>query len=220
MAAPSDPTLTTATPKARRRPVTWLIIAALVVVVGVAAWSLINGRLPFGPPSFNGLVIQSPEKATDFTLTTHTGQRMSLSDLRGKVVLVYFGYTFCPDACPTTLNELKKAHAALGRRAEDLQVVMVTLDPTRDTPDVLREYMAHFNPSFLGLTGTDEEILAAATPFGIYYYQHEGTAATGYLVDHTTSVMAIDKEGYLRVVYPFETPGEDIADDMRYLLRQ
>ena len=138
---------------------------------------------------------------------------LRLAGLRGKVVLLYFGYTFCPDACPTTLSELKKVPAALGDRADEVQVVMVSVDPQRDTPEVLREYLSYFDPSFLGLTGTEEEVLAAATPLGIYFSAHEGSAATGYLVDHTTSVLAIDKDGYLRLLYSFETPGEDIAAD-------
>jgi len=204
----------------RRRLAVWLIIIALLALSGVVAWSLMYGRLPFGPPSFHGLVIQSPNQVPDFTLTTHTGERMSLSELRGKVVLLYYGYTFCPDVCPTTMNELKKMNAALGRSADDVQIVLVSLDPDRDTPDVLREYLSHFDPSFLGLTGTDEELLAATTPLGIYYSRHEGTAATGYLVDHTASVTVIDKEGYLRLVYPFDTKGQDMADDVRYLARQ
>lgn len=211
-----------AAPQASRRPslIFWLVLAGVLILAGVALWSVLNGRLPFGAPSFNGTVIQSPDLAADFTLTASTGEQMSLSDLRGKVVLMYFGYTFCPDACPTTLNELKKVTAALGDRADEVQVVMVTVDPQRDTPEVLREYLAHFDPSFLGLTGTEEEVLAAATPLGIYFAAHEGSPATGYLVDHTTSVLAIDKEGYLRLLYSFETPGEAIADDMRHLVRQ
>ena len=211
-----------APPQASRRPspILWLVLAGVLVLGGVALWSVVNGRLPFGAPSFNGTVIQSPDLTADFTLTASTGERLSLSDLRGKVVLLYFGYTFCPDACPTTLNELKKVPAALGDRADEVQVVMVTVDPQRDTPEVLREYLAYFDPSFLGLTGTEEEILAAATPLGIYFAAHEGSPASGYLVDHTTSVLAIDKEGYLRLLYSFETPGEAIADDMRHLVRQ
>ena len=221
MTTPND-TPTSATPKAPQRPspVLWLVLAGVLLLAAVGVWSVLNGRLPFGAPSFNGTVIQSPDQVADFTLTASTGERVSLSDLRGKVLLVYFGYTFCPDACPTTLAELKKVPPALGRSADDVQVVMISVDPQRDTPEVLREYLAHFDPSFLGLTGTEEEILAAATPLGIYYYAHEGSAASGYLVDHTTSVLAIDREGYLRVIYSFETPGEDIAADMRWLVRQ
>ncbi len=193
-----------------------LLLAGLLFT---AVWSLVNGRLPFGAPNFHGMVMQSPQPVADFTLTSQTGDPVSLSDLRGKVVLLYFGYTFCPDVCPTTLAELKKAKAALGTAGEDLQVVMVSVDPERDTPQALGKYLAAFDPTFLGLTGSEEAILAAATPLGIYYARNEGSPATGYLVDHTTTVAAIDRDGYLRIVYPFETQGEDIAADMRYLLR-
>ena len=220
MSSQPDSTPSKAAPSLNRRGL-WAVLAAAVLLVGaVVVWSAINGRLPFGAPAFHGTVIQSPDVVADFTLTSSTGDQLSLSDLRGKVVLLYFGYTFCPDACPTTLNELKKVPPALGDRADEVQVVMVTVDPQRDTPEVLREYLAYFDPSFLGLTGTEEEVLAAATPLGIYFSAHEGSAATGYLVDHTTSVLAIDKDGYLRLLYSFETPGEDIAADMRHLVRQ
>ena len=220
MSSQPDSTLSKAAPSLNRRGL-WAVLAAAVLFVGgVVVWSAINGRLPFGAPAFHGTVIQSPDVVADFTLTSSTGDQLSLSDLRGKVVLLYFGYTFCPDACPTTLNELKKVPPALGDRADEVQVVMVTVDPQRDTPEVLREYLSYFDPSFLGLTGTEEEVLAAATPLGIYFSAHEGSAATGYLVDHTTSVLAIDKDGYLRLLYSFETPGEDIAADMRHLVRQ
>lgn len=213
-------TTTTATPRRASRAWLWVTLGILLIIGVVVAWSVINGRLPFTPPSFRGQVIQSPEPTADFTLTDHNGQPLKLSDLRGKVVLIYFGYTFCPDVCPSTLSELKKVPPALGDRAEDVQVVLITVDPQRDTPDVLRDYLSHFDPSFLGLTGTEEEILAAATPFGIYFSKHEGTPITGYLVDHTSSVLALDKEGYLRLIYSFETPGEDIAADMRHLVRE
>ncbi|MBP6789646.1 MAG: SCO family protein [Candidatus Promineofilum sp.] len=220
MTSQPDSTPSKAIPPSNRRAL-WAVLAAAVLLIGaVVVWSVINGRLPFGAPTFHGTVIQSPDVVGDFTLTASTGEQISLSDLRGQVVLMYFGYTFCPDACPTTLNELKKVPPALGDRADEVQVVMVTVDPQRDTPEVLREYLSYFDPSFLGLTGTEEEVLAAATPLGIYFSAHEGSAATGYLVDHTTSVLAIDKDGYLRLLYSFETPGEDIAADMRHLVRQ
>ena len=220
MSSQPDSTPSKAAPSLNRRGL-WAVLAATVLLVGaVVVWSAVNGRLPFGAPAFHGTVIQSPDVVADFTLTSSTGDQLSLSDLRGKVVLLYFGYTFCPDACPTTLSELKKVPAALGDRADEVQVVMVSVDPQRDTPEVLREYLSYFDPSFLGLTGTEEEVLAAATPLGIYFSAHEGSAASGYLVDHTTTVLVIDKAGYLRLLYGFETPGEDIAADMRYLVRQ
>jgi len=132
---------------------------------------------------------------------------------------VYFGYTYCPDVCPTTLAELARALQRVGRRADQVQVIMITVDPERDTPEILARYLAHFDARFLGLSGTAAEIAAAATPLGIYFAKHEGTAATGYLVDHTATVAVIDRDGYLRLVFPFGTPGEDIASDLIHLLK-
>jgi protein SCO1/2 len=209
------------TPRSRRRSlILWLGLAALFLLGAVAGWLINSGRLPFGAQTFNGTVIEPPDQVADFTLTSSTGEPMSLSDLRGQIVLIYFGYTFCPDVCPATLTQLKKIPEALGDRAEDVQVVMITVDPKRDTPEVLREYLSHFHPSFLGLTGTEEEVMAAASPLGIFMSKHEGSPATGYLVDHTSSVLAIDRDGNLRLIYSFDIPGEAIAEDVRRLVRE
>lgn len=220
MESPSSLPPTSNQSKRRVGPLFWVGLALLFLLAALAAYITFTGRLPWGPPNFNGLELESAEPLPDFTLTSSNGEPLSLSDLRGKVVLIYFGYTYCPDACPTTLAQLKKVPAALGDRADEVQVVMVTVDPRRDTPEVLRDYLAAFDPSFIGLTGTEEEIRAAASPFGIYFAAHEGTAASGYLVDHTTSVTAIDKVGTMRLVFPYETPGEDIAEDVRHLVRE
>ena len=182
---------------------------------------ILSSTFHIGPPNFHGIGMQSPEPIGDFTLTAHNGEPVRLHDFRGKVLLFYFGYTYCPDVCPATLAELAKAMRELSPEdQEQVQVLMVTVDPDRDTPEVLDQYLAHFDPSFLGLTGTAEELAAAATPFGIFYQKGEGTEKSGYLVDHTATVAAVDKEGYLRLVYPFNTPGEDIAADLRYLVRE
>jgi protein SCO1/2 len=189
-----------------------LLVAWLVI-------SLISGDLRIGPPNFNGIVMQSPQPLSDFTLTDHNGQAASLSDFRGQVVLIYFGYTYCPDVCPATLSALETAVDSLGDKdREKVQVVMVSVDPERDTPEVLADYMAHFDPSFLGLTGTNEELVAAAVPLGIFFQKREGSVESGYLVDHTATVAAVDGDGYLRLIYPFNTPGEDIGDDLRHLI--
>lgn len=171
------------------------------------------------PYQYHGLYLDSPTQATDFTLTSQTGDPVSLSDLRGKLVLLYFGYTFCPDVCPTTLSTLNQALELMGKKADDVQVVMVSVDPERDTPEVLANYLSNFNPSFMGLTGTHDQIASAATGLGVFFEQHEGSAATGYLVDHTASVMALDQQGRLRLVIPFETSAEDIASDLTQLLK-
>jgi protein SCO1/2 len=184
-----------------------LLVALLVVLTGCA------------PYQYHGMLIDSPTTAPDVTLPSSTGQPVSLSDFRDKLVLLYFGYTFCPDVCPTTLTAVNKALEAMGDKADDVQVVMVSVDPERDTPEVLANYLSNFNPNFIGLSGTPDEIASAATPFGVFYEKHEGSAATGYLVDHTASVMVLDREGRLRLVIPFETPPEDIAADLKQLLK-
>ncbi|MCA9981384.1 MAG: SCO family protein [Anaerolineales bacterium] len=202
----------------------WQIgLAVGFVVVGLlVGWlgiQFATGRLSLVPHEFTGIVMQSPEPMNDFTLTSHTGEPFRLADLQGKTVAVYFGYTFCPDVCPATLAELVKAKQLLGDEGENLEVVMVSVDPGRDTPEKLAEYLAYFDPSFIGLTGSEEEILQVTTPFGVFYEKHEGTAASGYLVDHTASVMVLDDEGYLRLVFPFGIEGEGMAADLAYIMR-
>lgn len=171
------------------------------------------------PYQYHGLLLDSPVPASDVTLTSHTGEPVSLSDFRGGLTALYFGYTFCPDVCPTTLSTLNQALELMGDKADEVQVVMISVDPERDSPEVLASYLSNFNPDFVGLTGTPEQIASAATPFGVFFEKHEGSAATGYLVDHTASVMVLDREGRLRLVLPFETPAEEIAADLKQLLK-
>lgn len=171
------------------------------------------------PYQYKGFLLDSAMSIAPVTLTNHQGQPASLADYRGQVVLVYFGYTFCPDVCPMTLTEVDKALELLGNKASEVQMVMISVDPERDTPAVLANHLSNFNPSFVGMTGTPDEIASAAMPFGVFYEKHEGTAATGYLVDHTASVMVLDREGRLRLLIPFETPAEDIAADLRQLIK-
>ena len=196
----------------------WLLIGVAALILGLlAGWAVI--ALVDASYSYHGTVIQSPDPANNFTLTGFDSEPVSLEDFRGQAVMLYFGYTFCPDVCPATLVELANASQLLGKDAEKLQVIMVTVDPLRDTPEKLEKYVTHFNPDFLGLTGTEDEIVAAATPFGIYYEKQEGSVDTGYLMDHTASVIVVDPEGHLRLIYPFGTSGEDIAEDIRHLVR-
>lgn len=196
----------------------WLLIGVGALIFGLlAGWAVIT--LVDASYTYHGTVIQSPDPANNFTLTGFDGEPVSLEDFRGQAVMLYFGYTFCPDVCPATLVELANASQLLGKDAEKLQVIMVTVDPLRDTPEKLEKYVTHFDPDFLGLTGTEDEIAAAATPFGIYYEKQEGSEATGYLMDHTASVIVVDPEGHLRLIYPFGTSGEDIAEDIRHLVR-
>lgn len=200
-----------------KRPLRTLMFVIVGLVIGLGLGWLLFSWLR--PPSYHGQVIGSQNPVTNFKLTGPGGEPVDLIDFRGKVVMIYFGYTFCPDVCPATMVELRTAVQALGRKADEVQVLMVSLDPERDTPEALETYVTHFDPSFIGLTGTEDEIITASTPFGIFYEREEGSAATGYLINHTATVMVLDKRGYLRLVYPFDTPGEDMAKDLRILIR-
>ncbi len=197
-----------------KRIVTWLV--AIVVLFGLLGFAY--QRLK--PHAFHGMVLQSPKPAPDFTLVTEGGKEVSLKDFRGKIVLLYFGYTFCPDVCPTTMRELARAMEILGeKKAQKVQVIMISVDSERDTPEVVAEYARNFYPTFIGVTGTLDQIAQVATMYGIYFKKNEGTAATGYLVDHTATVTVINQEGYIKLIFPYGTPAKDIADDLAYMLR-
>ncbi len=144
---------------------------------------------------------------------------MRLTDFAGEIVVLYFGYTFCPDVCPTTLSKLADAMDMLGDKADDVQVIMVSVDPERDTPEMLADYVEHFHPDFMGITGERAAVDRVATLYGVYYEKEEGSAASGYLVNHTATVMVIDRDGYLKLVLPFEGTAADIAEDINYFLR-
>jgi len=198
-----------------------LRFALLGLGIGIGLGALFLAIRPlFGPTEWHGMVIQSYQPVTNFTLTSSNGEPVSLIDFRGKVVMLYFGYTFCPDVCPATMIELSDAMEILGDKSEDVQVVMVTLDPERDTPEVMQKYVTHFNDTFIGLTGTPEELIAVTAPMGIFYERHEGSSAAGYLIDHTATVAVLDKEGKLRLWYPFGVTGADMAADLKYLGRE
>jgi protein SCO1/2 len=172
-----------------------------------------------GTHEFGGTTLEPPLPVPDFTLDAANGQTVSLSDFRGQYVYLYFGYTFCPDACPVTLSKLANLRKELGEDADKMQVIMVTVDPERDTPEALADYVTRFDPSFLGLSGTNEAIDAAGQPFGLYYQRNEGTTSGGYLVDHTTRSYLIDPEGNALVAYPHDAPVESLLQDLRWLLQ-
>lgn len=189
-------------------------ILAIAIILGVTV-----GVYFLRPHTFHGTVIQSPDTAHDFTLTSAAGE-VSLSDFRGKLVLLYFGYTFCPDICPATLANAGQALRELGNDAGDAQLIMISLDPERDTPEKLAKYTAHFHPSFIGVTGSPEQLAEVASLYGIFYQKTEGSAASGYLIDHTATLLVIDRDGYLKLVFPFGVTVPEIADDLKYMLRQ
>lgn len=187
------------------------------LVVGLAAVILLG--LWLRPHQYAGTVLQSPMQAYDFTLVGPEDSRVRLSDLRGKQVLLFFGYTSCPDICPSTLYEMRDMLDALGKRAEQVQVVFVSVDPEKDTPQRMKAYLNNIDPRILGLTADLDTITETASQYGIFFQKRPYNNEGGYLVDHTATVLYVDGDGFLRVVYPYGTPGAAIAADVKYLMK-
>jgi len=195
----------------------WYFMAAGAAAIGVGIWAALTYLRPY---TFNGTVVQSLEKAPDFVLESSTGDEIRLSDFEGQIVMLYFGYTYCPDICPTTLFEVKQAVELLGNRADDVQMIMISIDPERDTPERLAEYLAHFDERFVGATGTLEEVNAVATVYGIFYQKrNSGDAQLQYTLDHTSTLVVIDREGHLKLVMPPDLQAEELAEDLKHMLR-
>ncbi len=152
-------------------------------------------------------------------LSDHNGQRRTLADFKGKVVALFFGFTHCPDVCPTTLSEMAVVMKELGADAGRLQVLFVSVDPERDTADVLKRYVPAFNPSFLGLTGSADEIARAAKEFKIYY-QKQPLKGGGYTMDHSAGTYIIDGEGRLRLFAQYGAGAPALLHDIRQLLKK
>lgn len=202
----------------RHRHKIWFVCITLIgAVVLLIGW---QGLVP--TPIAHGVMLQSPQRADNFKLTDHTGKSVSLNDFRGKYVLLNFGYTFCPDVCPITLATLSSTIEQLGNRSDNVQVLFVSVDPKRDSIEQLSKYITYFHPSFIALTGSENEIRATATQFGIYFSETTSEIeadADAYLVDHTSTVLMIDPDGYLRVIFPYGTTAEALASDMSTLMK-
>ena len=191
----------------------------LVVGIAIGLTLAVAGTMFFARPyTFHGSVIDPAVAAADFTLTDQNGQPFRLSDQKGKVALIFFGYTNCPDVCPTTLTQFKKIRAQLGKSADRVEFVLITVDPQRDTPDRLRDYLAGFDPTFIGLTGSLPDLQAAYHEYGVY--QAIPTPEPDYTVDHTTRIYAVDPRGNLRVTYTIDTAVEDVARDVQQLIKE
>lgn len=188
------------------------LLLLTVVLAGLGAC-----KEPVARPVFKGTDISGASFGQPFTLTGHDGKPYHLAQSRGKVVALFFGYTHCPDVCPTTLLEFAQAGKLLGKDAQQLQVLFVSVDPERDTPSVLAAYVPHFDPRFLGLSGSPAQVAAVARQYKIVSQRH-ATADGGYSVDHSAGSYLFDRDGQLRVYLPYATPAIDIAHDVKALL--
>ena len=160
----------------------------------------------------------SKEYGQDFSMPDQHGQRRSMADFKGKVVLVFFGFTQCPDVCPTTLGDLAAVKQKLGAKGDKLQVIFASVDPSRDTPEILGAYLANFDPSFLALRGSDEETAKMAKDFKVYYKRVEGQTPGSYTMDHTAGDYIFDPEGRLRLYSRYGTPVDTLAKDIEQLI--
>lgn len=172
------------------------------------------------PYTFHGSVLEPLRPAPEISLTNFDGQPFRLSEQRGRVVLIFFGYTSCPDVCPTTLAEFRKVFAELGPQSEQVRAVFITVDPERDTPEKNAAYVSVFHPAFLGLSGTPEELEAVYKAYGVFYEKQETGSAAGYLVSHTATVYVVDKQGNLRLTFPYGLGWDAMLADVRQLLRE
>ncbi|MBO1437862.1 SCO family protein [Meiothermus sp. CFH 77666] len=202
-----------------RRALWITLLAGLPLLLAVIAFVLSRDTYqPYGTRLLN----IRPVEANQFSLIAHDGSTKSLSDFQGKVVLIFFGFVNCPDVCPTTMLELAKVYKALTPAEQArVQVLLISVDPERDTLEKLRDYVTFFAPTFLGLTGTPDQIAQVAKKYGVFYQKSEIKSATEYNVDHTATVFALDPKGQLRLIYGNGKAAETarVVEDVRWLLR-
>jgi protein SCO1/2 len=194
------------------------------LLLGIAALiglSVVFATLVYARPYvFHGSLIDPPLPAADFVLEDQNGQPFRLNDQAGEIVLIFFGYTNCPDVCPVTLSDFRNIKAQLGEQADRVQFVFITVDPERDTPEKIQAYLQNFDPAIIGLTGDRFELEPVWKAYGVYQAKVESASASGYLVDHTARVYVIDSGSNFRLTFPFGTPDQDMAADVTYLLRE
>ncbi len=192
-------------------------LAAGLVGLGLVVAAIGFGVFPMprfgsGGDSPAGLVKSAFKVGGPFTLVDHTGKTVTDADFRGRYLLIYFGYTYCPDVCPTTLQTMTQALDLLGEKAERVQPLFITVDPERDTADVLADYVTAFHPRLIGLTGAADQIARAAKAYGVYYAKAEPSEPDApYLMDHSSFVYLMGPDGRYLTVFPHGTAPEDMA---------
>ncbi len=192
-----------------------LFIMTAVIALGVLVEVVFRRPYPF-----HGTVINPPLPVTDFTLQTANNEVFRLSDQKGKIVLLFFGYTSCPDVCPVTLATFKQVYDTLGENSQKVRFVMITADPDRDTPEKVAEYVMRFNSEFIGLSGNRSALEPLWKQLGVFVEKQDSGSAAGYLVSHTSSVYVLDPNGSLLMTFPYGTTEIDMANDLAQLLKQ
>ena len=196
-------------------------------MAGSAAWAGMAATLGLGlsacskeapAPSFKAIDITGADYARDFSLKDTDGKVRTMADFKGKVVVLFFGFVQCPDVCPTTMTEMAQVKQQLGSDGDKLQVVFVTVDPARDTPEVLKAYMGAFDPSFVALIPTPEELAATAKEFKVYFKKVEGKTPTSYSMDHSAASFVFDTEGRVRLYARYGTGVGPMVSDVKALL--
>lgn len=201
---------TLATGRSSRRA--WLLLMASAAPVALSACQQRSGE------AFKGIDITGAEYARTFSLPDANGATRTLADFKGKIVMVFFGFTQCPEVCPTTLGRAVEVRKLLGADADKLQVVLVTVDPERDTPELLRSYVTAFDPSFVALRGDALSTAAMAKEFKVFF-QKVPTSKNSYTMDHTAVTYVFDPKGRLRLALRHEQSAPDVAADLKILLR-
>ena len=196
------------------------LLGALISACGQAPTTATTGD-DTPPPPTEPIVLEAFTLLTDFQMPSTTGRDLRLSDFQGSYAVLFFGYTHCPDFCPTTLGEYKQVKQRLGDAVDHVQFVFISVDGERDTPEALAKYVSIFDPAFVGLSGTDATLQPIAKQYGLYYKLRKEEAVDGnYFVDHTTLSYLVDPQGQLVAMYPYGLDPQIIADDLRARVAQ
>lgn len=186
------------------------LVAAMAILLVIVAAALVYAYQSSTNPPFHGSLISPPQAAADFSLTSQDQETVKLSDFMGKYVLLFFGFTNCPDECPLTMGFLKQMYDKLGDQADKVQVVLITTDPDNDTPQALGDYLSHFDPSFIGLTASQAELQPVWSSYGVTVMDGGET--------HSSFIYLIDPQGKLIATYPLLENADGITVDMEHLL--
>ena len=193
-----------------------VLVAACALTVSIAACDKLPGKQQ--REAFQNTDVTGLDYAKGFALTDHTGKPRTLADFKGKVVVVFFGYTQCPDVCPTTMAEMATVMQKLGPLADQVQVLFITLDPERDTQELLANYVPAFDKRFIGLRGTPEQTAKTAKEFKVFYAKVPGSDPNSYTIDHTAGSYVFDRDGRLRLFIRHDQGPDPIVHDLRQLL--